>query len=63
MDHEPIPAALGERFTIEVAVDVVLQLGPAGEVCLVGTKGRDVVNRVADCVQPGFGFSVSGCGE
>jgi hypothetical protein len=32
MDHEHIPAAVLERFTVEVAVDVVLYLGPTGRV-------------------------------
>jgi hypothetical protein len=29
VDHEEIPAALLEWFTVEVTVDVVLYLGPA----------------------------------
>jgi hypothetical protein len=33
MHHEKIPAALLEWFTVEVPVDVVFNLRPAGWVC------------------------------
>jgi hypothetical protein len=35
MDHEKVVAAVLEWFTVEVAVDVVLNLGPAGGVDVV----------------------------
>lgn len=51
MHHEPVIPAVSERFTLEVTVDVVLQLGPAGGVHGVGACRVDLVDRVADRVQ------------
>ena len=35
VDHEEVPATVLEWFTVEVAVDVVLDFEPAGRVCVV----------------------------
>lgn len=55
MDHEVIPAALLERFAVEVPIDVVFYLGPARRVEVVGADWESVgwVERVADGVKTG----------
>jgi hypothetical protein len=58
VDHEHIPTTVLEWFTVEVAVDVVFNFTAARQVNVIGPDGRYLVNRVADCVQPWFGFSV-----
>jgi len=52
MHHEVVVRALLERFTVEVAVDVVLNLPTASRIDGVRFCRRHLVNCVADSVQP-----------
>ena len=52
MHHEVVVQALLKRFTVEVAVDVVLNLPTASLIDRVRFGWRDLVDCVADSVQP-----------
>ena len=52
MHHEVVVAALLEWFTVEVPVDVVLNLPTASRIDRVRFCRRDLVDCVANRVQP-----------